>query len=201
MRSSEPVAEKLRTGPEYRGPPGANHGRKRFRCRGDGQVDMVTRESAVGGGPPSWADPELATLTRDRFSDPAWIFERKLDGERCLGFAGSSGVRLMSRGRKEITATFPEVARALAGEHDGDLAVDGEIVAFEGAQTRFERLQQRLGVARPAGALLPAVPVYYYVFDVLYAEDRDVRPLPLPERKAISKPRWATRSAPARQRP
>ena len=39
-------------------------------------------------GLPGWLEPELATLTRDRFSDPAWIFERKLDGERCLAFAG-----------------------------------------------------------------------------------------------------------------
>ena len=35
---------------------------------------------------PDWLEPELATLTADRFSDPAWIFERKFDGERCLAF-------------------------------------------------------------------------------------------------------------------
>ena len=35
---------------------------------------------------PAWVQPELATLTSDRFSDPGWIFERKLDGERCLVF-------------------------------------------------------------------------------------------------------------------
>jgi bifunctional non-homologous end joining protein LigD len=146
---------------------------------------MARSASKPGGGPPSWVEPELATLTRDRFSDPAWIFERKLDGERCLSFADSGGVRLMSRSRHEITTTFPEVAQALAAQRDGDLVVDGEIVAFEGAQTRFERLQQRLGVEHPGDALLREVPVYYYVFDVLYAEGRDVRPLPLLERKDI----------------
>lgn len=136
-------------------------------------------------GPPPWVEPELATLTRDRFSDPAWIFERKLDGERCLGFADSSGARLMSRTRHDITTTFPEVAAALAAQHHGDVVVDGEIVAFDGPQTRFERLQHRLGVAHPPQALLREVPVFYYVFDVLYAEGRDVRPLPLLERKEI----------------
>jgi bifunctional non-homologous end joining protein LigD len=135
--------------------------------------------------PPSWVEPELATLTRDRFSDPAWIFERKLDGERCLGFAGPSGVRLLSRGRREITTTFPEITRALAAQRDGDMLVDGEIVAFDGARTRFERLQQRLGVARPGDTLLRTVPVYYYVFDVLYAGGRDVRSLPLLDRKDL----------------
>ncbi len=144
-----------------------------------------TDPPGVSGGPPSWAEPELATLTSARFSDPAWIFERKLDGERCLGFARSAGVELLTRSRNEITTTFPEVASALAAQRDGDLVVDGEIVAFDGDQTRFERLQHRLGLAHPPDALLREVPVYYYVFDVLYAEGRDVRPLPLLERKEV----------------
>jgi bifunctional non-homologous end joining protein LigD len=134
---------------------------------------------------PSWVEPELATLTHDRFSDSGWIFERKLDGERCLAYAEEAGVRLYSRSRHEVTSTFPEIANGLAAERHGDVIVDGEIVAFDGAQTRFERLQQRLGVVHPAEALLRDFPVYYYVFDVLYAEGRDVRPLPLLERKQV----------------
>jgi DNA ligase D-like protein (predicted ligase) len=134
---------------------------------------------------PSWVEPQLATLTRERFSSPEWIFERKLDGERCLAFAGPDGVRLMSRSKHDITRTFPEIAAALAAQHRGDLIVDGEIVAFEGAQTRFGRLQQRLGVASPSDKLLHDYPVYYYLFDVLYADGRDTRPLPLTERKKL----------------
>ncbi len=134
---------------------------------------------------PSWVEPQLATLTHERFSDPDWIFERKLDGERCLAFAGSSGVRLMSRGKREITSTFPEIATALAAQRRGDLVLDGEIVAFDGAQTRFGRLQQRLGVAHPEDSLLRAVPVRYYLFDLVYADGRDTRSLPLRERKKL----------------
>jgi bifunctional non-homologous end joining protein LigD len=136
---------------------------------------------------PSWVEPQLATLTRARFSDPAWIFERKLDGERCLAFADSGGVRLMSRSQREITSTFPEIARALAEQRRGDLIVDGEIVAFDGSQTRFERLQHRLGQVSPPDSLLHDVPVYYYLFDVLYADGRDTRPLPQRERKRLLK--------------
>ena len=136
---------------------------------------------------PSWVEPQLATLTRARFSDPAWIFERKLDGERCLAFADSAGVRLMSRSQREITSTFPEIARALAEQRRGDLIADGEIVAFDGSQTRFERLQHRLGQVSPADSLLHDVPVYYYLFDVLYADGRDTRPLPQRERKRLLK--------------
>ena len=134
---------------------------------------------------PRWVEPQLATLTRERFSSPAWIFERKLDGERCLAFISEAGVKLMSRSQHDITSTFPEIAEALAAEHRGDLVVDGEVVAFEGAQTRFGRLQQRLGVAHPPQSLLQAVPVFYYVFDLMYADGRDTRSLPQRERKDL----------------
>jgi DNA ligase D-like protein (predicted ligase) len=135
---------------------------------------------------PSWMEPQLATLTRERFSSPDWIFERKLDGERCLAFADSAGVRLLSRSQHDITRTFPEIAAALSAQrHDGGLVVDGEIVAFDGAQTRFGRLQQRLGVLSPGEKLLDDIPVYYYLFDVLYRDGTDTRPLPLTERKKL----------------
>src|SRR5262245_40714109 len=99
---------------------------------------------------PSWAEPQLATLTRERFSDPDWIFERKLDGERCLVFAGPDGVRLMTRNQKDITSTFPEITEALEDQRHDNFVADGEIVAFDGTQTRFELLQQRLGVRQPS---------------------------------------------------
>jgi bifunctional non-homologous end joining protein LigD len=134
---------------------------------------------------PGWLEPELATLTRDRFSDPAWIFERKLDGERCLAFRSGTRVRLMTRNQKEDTSTYPEIARALTAQRADGFIIDGEIVAFDDDQTRFALLQQRLGVRHPGPDLLEQVPVYYYIFDVLWADDRDVRPVPLRERKGI----------------
>jgi bifunctional non-homologous end joining protein LigD len=133
---------------------------------------------------PAWLDPELATLTQERFSDPAWIYERKLDGERCLAFRDGARMRLMTRNQKEDTSTYPEIAEALAAQRPDSFIVDGEIVAFEDGQTRFARLQQRLGVRQPDPALIARYPVYYYIFDVLWA-DRDVRQLPLRERKRI----------------
>src|SRR5258707_13993379 len=56
---------------------------------------------------------------------------------------------------------------------------------FDADQTSFSRLQRRLGVSDPGPALRAEVPVYLYVFDVLWADDRDVRPLPLRERKRL----------------
>ena len=147
---------------------------------------MVAKtETGKPGTQPAWLEPELATLTRDRFSDPGWLFERKLDGERCLAFCSGPDVRLMTRNQKEVAANYPEIAAALRGQSHGGFIVDGEIVAFHGAQTSFELLQSRIHVTRPDAALLRRVPVFYYLFDVLYAGGRDVRALPLRERKEV----------------
>src|ERR1700760_1963017 len=137
------------------------------------------------GKQPDWLEPELATLTRDRFSAPPWLYERKLDGERCLSFRSGGQVKMMTRNQKEVSANYPEIARALAGQRSNDCIVDGEIVAFKGSETSFELLQSRIHVVSPGEQLLRKVPVFYYIFDVLYADDQDVRPRPLRERKAV----------------
>lgn len=43
----------------------------------------------------------LAQLTEDYFSDPNWIYERKLDGERCLAFRNKDGGQLLSRNQQD----------------------------------------------------------------------------------------------------
>lgn len=90
---------------------------------------------------PAWVQPMLATLTKDHFSDPGWVYEPKLDGIRCLAFKRGSDVRLMSRNKLDRTASYPKVASALAA-HDIDFIVDGEIAALEGDRTSFSLLQQ-----------------------------------------------------------
>jgi bifunctional non-homologous end joining protein LigD len=120
--------------------------------------------------------PMTAVLTDERFSDPDWIFERKLDGIRCLAFKDGEGVRLRSRNDLSLNGRFPEIARALEDDPADDVVVDGEIVAFDGAQTSFARLQQR--GERPA-------PVFFYVFDLLRLGGEDVTGRPLRERKAL----------------
>jgi DNA ligase D-like protein (predicted ligase) len=150
----------------------------------------ITQPSGAGGHRkaglpgPGWLEPELATLTRDRFSDPAWIYERKLDGERCLAYRSGDRVLLMTRNQQDVSGTYPEVRDALAAQSCQDFVCDGEVVAFDGQATSFSRLQQRLGVRDPGGELRRRVPVFYYIFDLLAAGD-DLRGLPLVERKKL----------------
>jgi DNA ligase D-like protein (predicted ligase) len=134
---------------------------------------------------PDWVDPELATLTRDRFSSAEWLYERKFDGERCLAYRFGGQVRLMTRNRQEVNSTYPELDEALHAQTADNFVVDGEVVAFAGRETSFAQLQQRLGQRHPDQELRRRVPVYYYLFDVMYADGRDVRELPLRDRKRI----------------
>lgn len=127
----------------------------------------------------------LATLTEDRFSDPDWLYERKLDGERCLVFRSPDGVRLLSRNRKELNNHYPELVEALAEQTNQDFVVDGEIVAFEGNRTSFSRLQGRMQVNDPDAARRTGVKVFLYVFDVVHLDGQDLTGLPLRRRKAL----------------
>jgi bifunctional non-homologous end joining protein LigD len=122
------------------------------------------------------AEPMKAVLTEERFSDPGWIFERKLDGIRCIAIKADGRVRLLSRNHLSLDSRFPEVAAALETDPAPDFVVDGEVVAFDGAQTSFARLQQR--GERPTA-------VFLYVFDLLHLAGHDTTRLPLRERKAL----------------
>ena len=126
----------------------------------------------------------LATLTDRRDFGDDWLLERKFDGERCVARKDGDAVRLESRTGKDLTGTYPEVRAAMAAQRPDELLVDGEVVAFEGEQTSFNRLQQRLGISNPSRALVGAFPVVYCVFDLLQAGGEDLTARPLVERRA-----------------
>ena len=127
----------------------------------------------------------LATLTHDYFSSDAWIFERKLDGERCLSFCSGSQVRLLSRNQLQLTATYPEITDALTTGRTHDVVLDGEVVALVNGATDFNRLQQRFGINDAAVARRSPIAVTYFIFDLLHVDGYDIRNLPLRARKSL----------------
>jgi bifunctional non-homologous end joining protein LigD len=134
---------------------------------------------------PRWIEPMKAVLHDQPFSDANWIYERKLDGVRCVAFRTPKGVRLLSRNDKPLNNSYPELVEALQREPCPDFIVDGEIVAFSGHITSFSRLQRRMHVADPKRALRTGVAVYFYLFDVLHLDGHDTRRLTQRTRKKL----------------
>ncbi len=140
-------------------------------------------EKGTGSGhPASWRAPMLATLV-----DPPswlarghgdWIYERKLDGLRCVAVRNGDVVELWSRNHKSFNARFPEVVAALGALAVDSFTLDGELVAFDGNDfLGFGDLQEH-------GSSLAVV---YGVFDLLHLLGRDTDGLPLSDRKQLLK--------------
>jgi bifunctional non-homologous end joining protein LigD len=117
---------------------------------------------------------------------PGWTFEFKYDGVRAISYADPGGVRVLTRNGNDVTSTYPELAEVgdlLAGR---PAILDGEIVAVEsGDRPSFARLQNRMHVAAPSPALLRAVPIRYYVFDVLHLDGDSTVDLPYARRREL----------------
>ena len=126
-----------------------------------------------------------ATLTDERFSDPDWIFERKLDGERVLVFRQGKRVRLLSRNKKLLNNTYPELVDAYRKQPNGNFIVDGEVVAFQGRISSFSRLQGRMKITDPEEARKSRIAIYHYLFDLLFLDGHDTTRLPLRDRKKL----------------
>jgi DNA ligase D-like protein (predicted ligase) len=129
------------------------------------------------------SEPMKAKLGAAPFSDPEWVFERKLDGIRAIARREGDAVTLTSRTGKDLTPSYPELIEALAAEAAEDFVADGEIVAFDGSQTSFAKLQGRMQIKDPRLARLTEIPVFLYLFDLLRFEGHDLTELPLRARK------------------
>jgi bifunctional non-homologous end joining protein LigD len=132
---------------------------------------------------PAWVAPMLATLTEERFSREGWLFEPKWDGERCLAFRRGRDLNLFSRNRKRLNDKYPEIMAAFHRQKADSFIADGEIVTFKNGITSFAKLQQRMQVEHPTADLLRKVPVWLYLFDLLYLDRYDTRQVPLRYRK------------------
>lgn len=124
-------------------------------------VKVKLRRSAQ----PKWVAPMLATLVNEPFSRAGWLFEPKLDGERCLALRSGPDIQLLSRNQKLLNDKYPELVRAFRDQGAERFAVDCEIVTFDGNITSFARLQQRMQVRHPSEELrrkVPADSIDYY---------------------------------------
>ncbi|MBI2325524.1 MAG: DNA ligase D, partial [Chloroflexi bacterium] len=131
--------------------------------------------------------PMLAVAADQPFDSDDFAFEPKWDGVRTIAFVDGGVVRLQTRNLLDCTSQYPEahgIAEALTGAHQA--IVDGEIVALdEKGVPSFQRLQARMHVQDEGKVrkLRRSTPVWYEVFDLLWADGQDLTRLPLRERR------------------
>lgn len=117
-----------------------------------------------------------------------WLYELKLDGVRVVASRRGPEVTLTNRKLRDETGRYPEVVLAMRALAPKRVVLDGEVVAFdESGRPNFQRLGHRMHLCRARDVAIAArdVPVVYVAFDLLALEDRDLRPLPLVERKRL----------------
>ena len=163
------------------------------------RIEQVRAEIEASDAPHRPVDPRslplmLATASDRPFSRAGWIYELKYDGYRLVAAKEGGNVFLRYRRGADVTALYPELARALRRLPVDSLALDGEVTVLDGGgRPSFARLQTRALLSRPVDIEQASVrrPATLFAFDLVSFEGHDLRPLPLLERKG-----WLARVLP-----
>jgi len=116
-------------------------------------------------------DTAKLTLVRQPFDHPDFLFELKHDGFRALAYISEGRCELVSH-RQNSCKSFGELRDHLAKLKVKNVVLDGELVCLDSeGRSIFNELLFRRGC-----------PIFY-AFDLLYLNDRDLRQLPLIQRK------------------
>lgn len=130
--------------------------------------------------------PMLATLVDQAFDDPKWLFEPKWDGVRALAVCQQETM-LVSRNRRDITKTYPELQKLHERLVALDAILDGEIVAFEDGRPSFEKLQSRINLQNEhqIKRAMSSLPVSFIAFDLVYLDGGSLTEEPVERRRDL----------------
>jgi bifunctional non-homologous end joining protein LigD len=127
--------------------------------------------------PPSIIAPQFPASARVPPSGAGWVHEIKHDGYRIQARVEDGEVRLYTRGGLDWTKHFRAVADEIGKLKIRDGLIDGEIVALQqDGLSSFQNLQKEIGRRNPRN-------LHYFAFDLLNLNGRDLRALPLLDRK------------------
>lgn len=124
-----------------------------------------------------YIEPMLASLGDAPFDHKDWIFELKWDGYRAIAEVDKKKIRLYSRNGLSFNERYPTIVDELS-KLNMRAVLDGEVVVFnEEGKPDFQKLQHYDDNRH--------LPLIYYVFDILSLNNKDLKDLPLIERKKI----------------
>jgi ATP-dependent DNA ligase len=121
-------------------------------------------------------EPMLLLRTEKLPERSDWAYELKLDGYRAIAYKSGKKLFLRSRNDKDFALRYTSITNALQDLPDGTV-IDGEIVALDEAGRPAFNVLQNYGSAK--------APLFYYVFDLMMLEGKDVTDEPLSERRNL----------------
>lgn len=132
------------------------------------------------------ASPMLIAEMQEPFDSADYIYELKLDGERCLAYLDKNGTHLQNKRKLILNPRFPEL-NDINKSVKTRCILDGEITVLVDGKPDFSQVQRRALMSNKFKIQLAAdkYPASFTAFDILYYKDRPVIGLSLMERKAL----------------
>ena len=128
----------------------------------------------------SFLEPMKSTLVEVLPKSGDWYYELKFDGFRALALKNGNSVQLLSRNHKDLSRKYPELVEAALNITCQSAVLDGEIVALDKRGCPSFQLLQNLG-SRDRN-------IYYFAFDLIHMDGRDLTDLPIEERRWLLEP-------------
>lgn len=130
--------------------------------------------------------PMLIGANGDPFDDPDYIFELKLDGERCIAYLDpSSGAELRNKRNIKMLPKVPELNQ-IHSQVKKRCILDGELIVMIDGKPNFFEIQRRSLMSNSFKIELASQkhPAAFVAYDILYLDGLTLTGKPLTERKA-----------------
>ncbi|WP_312281037.1 RNA ligase family protein [Oscillibacter sp.] len=130
--------------------------------------------------------PMLISEMQEPFDDPNFIYELKLDGERCVAYLDGNGTVLQNKRALKLNARFPELI-AIHKAAKVKCILDGELAILVDGKPDFSQVQRRSLLSNhfKIQVAMQSYPACFTAFDILYYQDHAVMDRPLEERKVL----------------
>ena len=123
---------------------------------------------------------------QEAFDSPDYIYELKLDGERCIAYLDKEVTELRNKRNMKMLTKVPELAN-IHKQVNIRCILDGELIVIKDGVPDFYEIQRRSLMSNSFKIQLASskLPATFTAFDILYYKDHSVTDLPLMERKKL----------------
>lgn len=132
--------------------------------------------------------PMLISDMQEAFDSPDYIYELKLDGERCIAYLDKDTTELRNKRNIKMLLKVPELSN-IHKQVKCRCILDGELIVTKDGKPDFFEIQRRSLMSNSFKIQLASskLPATFTAFDILYYDDHEVIDLPLLQRKNLLK--------------